>query len=104
MIDDDLKPCPFCGSRGATVFGVTNKGIEFFQILCVNQQCYIKTRRYHTRTEAKDSWNKRVKDVPMDCDEGRICPKCGKVMVLCEDEKTYHQIWECDGCGHKEDE
>ncbi len=39
-----------------------------------------------------------------DCDERRICPNCGKVMVLCEDEKTYYQIWECDGCGHKEDE
>ena len=38
------------------------------------------------------------------CDKGRICPKCGKVMILCEDEKTYYQIWECDGCGHKEDE
>lgn len=39
-----------------------------------------------------------------DCDEGRICPKCGKVMILCEDERTYHGIWECDGCGHKEAE
>lgn len=29
-----------------------------------------------------------------DCDE--------KMMVLCEDEKTYYQIWECDGCGYKE--
>ena len=36
--------------------------------------------------------------------EDRICPKCGKAMVLCEDEKTYYQIWECDGCGYKEDE
>ena len=35
-------------------------------------------------------------------DEERICPKCGKVMVLCKDEKTYYQIWECDGCGYKE--
>ena len=34
----------------------------------------------------------------------RICPKCGKVMILCEDEKTYYQIWGCDGCGHKEDD
>lgn len=38
----------------------------------------------------------------MEEDNGRICPKCGKTMVLCEDEKTYYQIWECDGCGHKE--
>lgn len=27
------------------------------------------------------------------CDKGRICPKCGKAIILCEDEKTYHQIW-----------
>lgn len=27
-----------------------------------------------------------------DCDEGRICPKCGKVMVLCEDERTYEIV------------
>jgi len=39
-----------------------------------------------------------------DCDEGRICPRCGKVMILCEDEKTCYQIWECDGCGYKEDD
>lgn len=39
-----------------------------------------------------------------DCDEGRICSKCGKTMVLCEDEKTCYQIWECDGCGYKEDD
>jgi predicted RNA-binding Zn-ribbon protein involved in translation (DUF1610 family) len=36
------------------------------------------------------------------CDKGRICPKCGKEMVLCEDERTFHEIWECDGCGYKE--
>ena len=39
-----------------------------------------------------------------DWEIGRICPKCGKVMVLCEDEKTYYQIWECDGCGYKEED
>ena len=39
-----------------------------------------------------------------DCDEGRICPKCGKAMVLCEDERTYYEIWECDGCGYREDD
>lgn len=41
---------------------------------------------------------------PLDCDEGRICPICGKVMILGEDEKTYYQKWECDGCGYKEDD
>lgn len=39
-----------------------------------------------------------------DCDEGRICPKCGNVMILCEDEKTCYQRWECDGCGYREDD
>ena len=46
--------------------------------------------------------NCKIKSI--DCDEGRICPKCGKVMILCEDEETYYQIWECDRCGYKEDE
>ena len=39
-----------------------------------------------------------------DWEIGRKCPKCGKVMVLCEDEKTCYQIWECDECGYKEDD
>lgn len=37
----------------------------------------------------------------VDCDEGRICPRCGTVMILCEDEQTYHEIWECNECGYK---
>lgn len=61
MIDDDLKHCPFCGSRGATAIGSVHDSI-YYQILCVNQQCHIKTRRYHTRMEAKDSWNRRVEE------------------------------------------
>lgn len=39
-----------------------------------------------------------------DMEEERICPKCGESMVLCEDEETYHQIWECDKCGYKEED
>ena len=38
-----------------------------------------------------------------DCDEGRICPKCGKAMILHKEERTFYPIWwECDGCRHKE--
>ncbi len=62
MIDDDLKPCPFCGSRGATSIGATSRGTIYYQILCVNQQCHIKARRYRTRVEAKDAWNRRVNE------------------------------------------
>lgn len=42
------------------------------------------------------------------CDDGRICPKCGKVMILCKvtiqgkDETTHYERWVCDGCGYKE--
>lgn len=61
MIDDDLKHCPFCGSRGATVIGSAHDSY-FYLIMCVNQQCHIKTRRYHTRMEAKESWNRRVNE------------------------------------------
>lgn len=62
MIDDDLKPCPFCGSRGVSSIGATNRGTIFYQIFCGNLQCEIKTRRYRTRAEAKDAWNRRVKE------------------------------------------
>lgn len=46
-------------------------------------------------------------DAPMGCDEGRICPKCGKAMIRCKvtiqgkDEKTRYENWVCDGCGYK---
>ena len=37
--------------------------------------------------------------------EDGICEEeSGKAMVLCEDERTYYQIWECDGCGYKEED
>lgn len=49
-------------------------------------------------------WESKESSTHKDCDEGRICPICGKVMILCEDEKTYNWLWECDVCGHKEDE
>ena len=60
MIDDDLKSCPFCGSRGATCIGATNRGTIFYEIRCVNLQCEIKTRRYRTRAEVKDALNRRA--------------------------------------------
>lgn len=47
---------------------------------------------------------------PKDCDGGRICPKCGKVMILCKvtiqgkDENTHYEKWVCyDGCGYEEE-
>lgn len=61
MIDDDLKHCPFCGSRGATAIGSKNESYYYY-ILCVNQHCHVRTRNYHTRMEAKDSWNRRVNE------------------------------------------
>lgn len=61
MIDNDLKICPFCGSRGATVIG-SKKETTYYYILCVNQHCHVRTRNYLTRMEAKDSWNRRVNE------------------------------------------
>lgn len=33
--------------------------------------------------------------------ECRICPKCGDMMILCEDKRTYYRIWKCEGCRYK---
>lgn len=93
----ELKPCPFCGSDA-----IFSDGYNHWYVRCSNQECLVRTRRFLDKSKAKDCWNRRAKVVPMDCDKDRICPKCGKVMILCEDEKTYYQIWECDGCGYKE--
>ena len=60
MTDDDLMCCPFCGSKGAACIGSTNRGTVFYLIRCTNLQCEIKTKRYRTRMEAKDAWNRRV--------------------------------------------
>lgn len=61
MLDDDLKICPFCKSRGATVFG-SKRDIPFYYILCINQKCHVRTKNYRTREEAKTAWNRRVNE------------------------------------------
>lgn len=71
---------------------------------CANENTDICDRCMGPNEFGSKPGNWKPKYVPMDCDEGRICPRCGKVMILCEDEKTYYQMWECDGCGHKEDD
>lgn len=87
--------CPECGNTKFYCYPQTvivGKQKHDWEYTCTKCKCVTVLRTV--------DW--RVKNVLVDCDEGRICPKCGKVMILCEDEKTYNEIWECDGCGHKE--
>ena len=98
-----LKPCPCCGSTK-------------IHVVAPNDGCYCWDcgLTMPNRPNWRERWNKRVegcsKDGPMDCDEGRVCPKCGKAMVLCKvtvqgkDEKTHYESWVCGECGYKEDE
>ena len=69
--------------------------------------CKVILPIYPHGIEAYQHWESKEPSTHKDCDEGRICPKCGKVMilrVLCEDEKNCYEIWECDGCGYKEED
>lgn len=60
----ELKPCPFCGSKG---FLRRKAVLETYIVECSNGDCpasYMIGMDYDTREEAVDAWNMR-------CERGR---------------------------------
>lgn len=62
-----LKPCPFCGSRGAMAHGKTNKqtGIYSYMVECNQRSCMASTfangmSRDEARREAIRRWESRA--------------------------------------------
>lgn len=62
-----LKPCPFCGGRGARVdvtweYEMINEEIftdrRFYVIECFT--CHARTHAFLTEEEALNAWDKRV--------------------------------------------
>jgi len=64
IVDNELKPCPFCGNTKLT--GRMYIGKEGFRnrfaILCNYWEpgCGAESGHYHTLKEAIDSWNRRT--------------------------------------------
>lgn len=58
---NDLKPCPFCGSKNVTIIeGVTNFFEKINYVLCRSCQCRGASSRFEER--AVEVWNRRVND------------------------------------------
>ncbi len=55
---EDLKPCPFCGSRAIMHI---DSGYLYY-IECINLACVARdTRWFKSEIEAIEAWNKRIK-------------------------------------------
>ena len=105
--------CPKCGKINCAKDDYEWEYQYEFTTECQNPDCRFEVTAFVSYTqpefefytedgesvEALDEF-----DVSRMEEDEKICPKCGKAMVLCEDEKTFHQIWECDKCGYKEDD
>lgn len=65
MSSEELRPCPFCGGRGAIVdvsweyelMGAAKGGRKWWNVMCVN--CEARTSAEQTQKKAVDAWNRR---------------------------------------------
>lgn len=106
--------CPKCGKINCAKEDYEAEYSTEFITECENPKCRYEVTAYVEYTQPEfEFYAKDGEDIEsldefdvedMEEDEERICPKCGNTMVLCEDEKTCYQIWECDECGYKEDD
>lgn len=61
-MNDQLKPCPFCGSTAELLH---TKTWDYF-VRCTDKGCAARTRQYHeNNVGAVDAWNKRAKEVEL---------------------------------------
>ena len=67
---DELKPCPFCGSRAEILTGCDNEGDGFAHVYCTNRHISdgcadMFVQRVDERTARQDAikmWNRRTND------------------------------------------
>ena len=54
---DELKPCPFCGSKDSGILTTSYDGY-WFAVFCEN--CMVQTRKCRQEKDAIEAWNRRV--------------------------------------------
>ena len=60
-MQEELKPCPFCGGEGCVQKHVFKGYIDTFGVVCLD--CCCGTRQfYETEAEAIECWNRRADD------------------------------------------
>ena len=61
-MSEELKKCPFCGSKAYAYKSKNFLGQEYWGIECESNECIVHTMvaDYSTKEEAIEAWNKRV--------------------------------------------
>lgn len=58
-MQEELKPCPFCGGEGCVQKHVFKGYTDTFGVVCLD--CCCETRQfYKTEAEAIEAWNRRA--------------------------------------------
>ena len=64
-MNEELKPCPFCGSNKIKLYSENDKDLHGFIHFCSGYDdvmVKIESRLFHTEEEAIEAWNRRAKD------------------------------------------
>lgn len=66
MNDNDLKPCPFCGSEAAANWYYTSDEYErtVYYVHCTNADCDAFSHEGKSPEEAAAAWNRRPQPTP----------------------------------------
>ena len=61
-MSENLKPCPFCGSRAESWQEVGYDGRYYAVTGCTNDDCRARTEPWPTRIDSEIAWNQRQKE------------------------------------------
>lgn len=60
-LNNDLLPCPFCGSRNVGIVAISHDhNINFHSLSVECANCEIMNSSFFNAQEAADAWNKRA--------------------------------------------
>ena len=62
-MNEELKPCPFCGKIPKIIISKNSNSKDFYSVECKRMSCtfLVSTFAYRTEKEAIEAWNRRSK-------------------------------------------
>lgn len=101
---DELKPCPFCGSKGEAYRTINGT----YSCSCTSCS-YASCAGFKTLEESIEAWNKRAERTCRMTKKGPEfvlagwweCSECGPVYPPCNDEIAVWALQKCPRCGAK---